>query len=144
MLYLWGYRWDGTMKKGFTLVELLAVITILGILATVSSVAVFRVLNNQKEALVNEQINFLADVSITAFLSGKAEKKMLSTCETLEIAKTNSSCYTKVQINSLINDGYFENRKDLCNKDKYVYIYKVKSGNSSSLIGEVEDGACSS
>ena len=52
------------MKKGFTLVELLAVIAILGILLTVSGTAVFAVLNSSKEKLLAEQIKGLEDAVI--------------------------------------------------------------------------------
>ena len=45
------------MKKGFTLVELLAIIVILGILGTISTVIYTNVQNKAKDTLYKEQLN---------------------------------------------------------------------------------------
>lgn len=140
MLYLWGYRWDGTMKKGFTLVELLAVITILGILATVSSVAVFRVIETQKQALLENQIKSLEDTAVSYVI---AKKMYLGTCESVEQAT--SSCYVEISVNDLVNSGYFENKNGLCSLNGTVRVYKVivgKNNKSTTLVGKLSDNAC--
>ena len=46
-------------KKGFTLVELLAVIVILALLAIVSSTVVFKLIDDSRKDLYNDQIELI-------------------------------------------------------------------------------------
>jgi len=48
-------------KKGFTLVELLAVIIILGVIGLIATVTVNNVLKENRESLYNEQIKLIED-----------------------------------------------------------------------------------
>ena len=126
------------MKKGFTLIELLAVIVILGILATLSTVSVFRVIESQKKALLEEQVASLEDTAVTYIISSK---KYLSSCgESLDLQ--NPNCYVKVSIKDLVDNNLFENKNNICDENGYVIVYKVKKNNNVSLKGQVSDKAC--
>ena len=129
------------MKKGFTLVELLAVIAILGILLTVSGTAVFAVLNSSKEKLLAEQIKGLEDAAISYAIS---DGKYLENCQA-DFDPANPSdedCYMKVSIKELVDIQFFENKNDLCDINSNVIVYQVKSGNTSELKGYVQEGIC--
>ena len=129
------------MKKGFTLVELLAVIAILGILLTVSGTAVFAVLNSSQEKLLAEQIKGLEDAAISYAIS---DGKYLENCPA-DFDPANPSdedCYMKVSIKELVDIQFFENKNDLCDINSNVIVYQVKSGNTSELKGYVQEGIC--
>lgn len=53
------------MKKGFTLVELLGVIVILGLIAMVAIPTINTALDNSREKAYNEQINTIVDTART-------------------------------------------------------------------------------
>lgn len=53
------------MKKGFTLIELMAVIFILGIVGTLAGVAVDKVIKDNKESLYETQISNIEDAART-------------------------------------------------------------------------------
>ena len=52
-------------QKGFTLVELLAVIVVIAILMTVASTSVFGILSDSKDKLLEEQISSLKEAAVT-------------------------------------------------------------------------------
>lgn len=87
-------------KKGFTLVELLAVITILGILVTISVVSVTSVINRSTE----NSYKTLEDEMVEA-----AKKYVVE----------NIDNYTSpVLLSTLIENGYIKEIKDPANKSK--------------------------
>ena len=82
------------MKKGFTLVELLAVIIILGVIAIIAVPTVYKVVKDSKNDLYEEQV---------AQIEGAAKR--------WAVDNASGDTYT-VSITDLINEGYVEN-KDL-------------------------------
>ncbi len=79
------------MKKGFTLVELLAVIVILALLATVAVPAAFSISENIKEDMYCEKVNMLKSAAKTW---GNEHSSQLKT-----------NCYKKVKVSFLVNQG---------------------------------------
>lgn len=131
------YTGGGEMKdkKGFTLTELIAVIAILGILMTVAGVAVFGVMGESQKKLLEEQINGLADTSITYVLS---EKLYLESCPASFTPEnpTSSGCYTSVSVAELVQSGFFENKNDLCDLHKEILVYRDSIGELQSYVPE--------
>lgn len=109
------------MKKGFTLVELLAVITILGIIALLVSTSVIGTLNKTKSSLSTTQITTIEKA---------AEKWSIVNADKLPL---DSSEYS-VDINTLANDGYLDssdlknpkNNSKICGVVKINYVSEKK------------------
>lgn len=80
------------MKKGFTLVELLAVIVILGIIAAITMPIVDNVLKNSRQKAYDEQVNFIL----------KQAEAWAATHDN-RIQSDN-----EITLDTLINDGYID------------------------------------
>lgn len=83
------------MKKGFTLIEILAVIIILAIVLTLVSTNVLNIISSSREKTYNEQLNSLKKLSqqyATEFYNDL----------------TWSSNQTTITLDQLINAGYLE------------------------------------
>ena len=106
-------------KKGFTLVELLAVIVILGMLVSIISPVVTSLLNDSKASLSKNQI----DMVITA-----SKKYMIDHSDLLP--EGNGVYY--VSISELINSGVIDNDKVIDPKTKKELNGCVKVSYSSS------------
>ena len=82
-------------KKGFTLVELLAVLIILAILATITTTAIINQINESKKTLTDAQISIVKQASIEY-----AEKKGLFKIEN----KTYNICIDSLKSEGLLDD----------------------------------------
>lgn len=94
-------------RKGFTLVELLAVIFVLGLLVAIISPIVTNLLNDSKESLRKNQI----DTVITA-----AKRYMI---DHPDLLPERNNVYS-VSINDLISSGVIENDKVVDPKTKKI------------------------
>jgi prepilin-type N-terminal cleavage/methylation domain-containing protein len=79
------------MKKGFSLIELLAVIVLLGIVVTITAISVMSVNKNSNERLKNEKIKY---IETGALKWGENNLNSLG-----------FSCYY-ISVNNLIRQGY--------------------------------------
>ena len=84
-------------KKGFTLVELLAVIIILGILGLIVVPMVNDTIKEQKEKLYNRQLETI-----------QSSAEGWSTKNSDKITNDGTSVY--VNVTTLVNDGYLKNK----------------------------------
>lgn len=82
-------------KKAFTLVELLAVIIILGIIALIAVPTVFKIIDSSKDELYNDQIVQIENAAKRWTVENAYEEKSY-----------------KVTINELISGGYLEGTKN--------------------------------
>ncbi len=103
-------------NKGFTMIELLAVITIMGILTTVAAPAVFKYLTKAK--------NTSADTMLKSAYEAAEQYMMENNYAPSEVNTTKS-----ISINTLVNDQYLEAIKDptsgnLCNSNDNKVIIK--------------------
>ncbi len=125
------------MKKGFTLIELIMVIVVLGIIALIAIPIVNNIIKDSKEKAYNEQIDLIVDTART-YMSNNSLKlpsqidgaSVCITIETLQKAGLLSK-------NDILNPNYTEGSTDLkkqrnfngavkvyWQKNKYVYEYK--------------------
>lgn len=72
------------MKKGFTLVEILAVFTIIGIIAAISTPIVTNVFKDAKNKAYEEQISLIKDAARSYMASNPSKVKQGVTVETLK------------------------------------------------------------
>ena len=84
-------------SKGFSLMELLAVILIIAILATISIPAVGNILNGSKDKAYNEQVRFIEQA---------AEKWSISNSSSV-----NDTGVTYVSLDTLMKSGFIDQDK---------------------------------
>lgn len=105
-------------KKGFTLVEVLAVIVILGILSTIGTVSIINLRKKQEEKFNNTQLQIFKQTSQTYFSDNKSK-----------LPATPFGSET-VYLKDLIDDNYIDElldyRKNEYDRDKsYVQVTRV-------------------
>lgn len=114
-------------KKGFTLVELLAVIVLLSIIAVITTPVVINVIGESKEKTYNEQINIIQKA---AERWGTQNVNILSTAPCVCVKTLASKGYLSkipknpkdsTAMNGKVNIGYDEDHK------QYVYEYDVNN-----------------
>ena len=136
-------------KKGFTLVELLAVIVILSLVITITATKGFGAFDNTKKAITKENLNaikeaanvlaeqidncdddidselFNGDDSLAGYNSILEENK--KNCSGLQEKMQESGVCIKVTVDYLITNQYLSENKDFDDiKDKKIYICKDK------------------
>lgn len=102
-------------KKGFTLVEMLATVTLLGVLVSLAVVSYTRYVKSTRQAVYNDYEETLKAASTNYFLNntGMLHKK---------------GSETKVLATTLLNQNYLEDLKDpgnknlTCNSNSYVIV----------------------
>lgn len=90
-------------KKGFTLVELLAVIVIIGILTTLSVTSVITIRNNSLSDLVEAKIK---DLESAAVLYGQDNSSLLT--DSCTVDEVDYSYCLVVSVKYLIDEDYYE------------------------------------
>lgn len=131
-------------KKGFTLVELLVVIAVIGIIMTVATFSVVGILNREKNKLLDEMEKNLKEAAIAYIQS---EKIILKSCSTnFNPENPNSSetkCYKEILVSEIADSPLFTDDAGYCDRTKKVLVYKYNAGNYTDLRGYVKKGTCS-
>ncbi len=140
--------------KGFTLVELLAVIVLLGIIITITGTGVMTANKTAREKIYKNKISNIEDAAILYAQDNKT-KFSNETCiiDSVTNCKENSVCYCykdEISVSVLINEGYIkgdndsnliidprDEKKDL--NDCKIKIYKKYNKIYSFVINE---GVC--
>lgn len=133
-------------KNGFTLVELLATVVILGVLITIASFSATVMINNAKKKAGSLAVTNLKEAAITYY---KQNNIKLSKCTAgfMVDGDNTSSCITKaneVTVNTLIEAGVFTDTKNACDKNATVTVYRYVDSDSGidELRSYVDDYAC--
>ena len=113
-------------KKGFTLVELLATVVILGVLITIASFSATVMINNAKKKAGAIAVTNLKEAAITYY---KQNNIKLTKCNEgfMVDGDNTSSCITKdneITVNELIESGAFTDNKNLCEKIATVTVFR--------------------
>lgn len=121
------------MNKGFTLVELLAVIIILGVLTLVTVVSVNPILKDAREGLSDAQINNIKESASLYYI------KYGVGLDDFELENP-KDC---INVSELIESGYIENDEVTNPKTGEKILGSVKvTYNSNNYIYEYQDNAC--
>ena len=110
-------------KKGFTLVELLAVIAVLSIIIGIATMNVISAINKSKSEIQKEMIGNLKEAA-----------KMY--CNAEVFGPSVNKCSVTVQ--ELINSGDFENNNEHCDRNKTIIVNKTNADDEVF----VPDGTC--
>ena len=133
-------------KKGFTLVELLATVVILGVLITIASFSATVIINNAKIRAGAIAVVNLKEAAITYY---KQNNINLSKCNAgfMVDEDNTSSCITsanEITVKELIEAGAFTDTKNICDKNATVTVYRYVDPDSGidELRSYVDDSVC--
>lgn len=132
-------------NKGFTLVEILAVLVLIGLLFGIGVPAVSKISKNMKARTYNQKINLIEEAGK---LWGQDNKALLqsSRCDVDGDGTKESNCY-KIKISELIDEDYLDSEDKNTKKfenpltdgdmlNMCVYIYKKNNRIYSYYKGE--------
>ena len=123
-------------NNGFTLVEVLAVIVILGILVTFAAPNVFKYIDSSKESTKQQSLQDTEDAAITYGLTLFIPESCALTSKVTKSSDIKSGCDYSIKIQELIDKQLLKDTANVLDRNAKVYIYKLKTGNASA--GEKE------
>lgn len=113
-------------KNGFTLVEMLAVITLIAILMSVSALSVTTILNKNEQKLKEEMKKNLGSAAISYLESNRTIlRKCSKDFDTSNLSSNEPSCYREIKVSDLLEKGFFTDNRGYCKKDAIVWVYKA-------------------
>ena len=144
---------DFMKNKGFTLVELIAVIVVLGVIILIGSTNVIGQLTGSKKNASKIAMKNLEDAAITYALDkysipGKPDF-MPNSCAIpyeLTAVEAEGQCLKRVSVSQLIDLGFFTDSQNVCNKSSQIMVYKFKALNGDKYVYDfkayVPDDVC--
>ena len=136
-------------KQGFTLIELIAVIAVLGIIITISAASVSGVMKKAKDKASEEIRANLREAAITYSLSeyklqkcSESFSKEVYENKNITNYSSNTNCAVQISVATLKEEGFFEDSKNYCLDTDMVMVYRYKNGENSEYKAYVSDTAC--
>ncbi len=140
------------MKKGFTIVELLAVIVIMAIVVLIGGSSVLGILNRTRNDTAKEMRENLKEVALSyAFenvhiktCSKEFSKEMFVDNNIANLNKPeNESCIARIKVETLKKEGMFEDTQNHCADEDTVVIYRyVDDFGNSEYKAYTSDTTC--
>ena len=126
-------------RKGFTIVEVMAVIAIIGLLLVGGGLAISSVISKQKDKIRQENIKTIEDAAITYILN---KKYYVPVCKTSGGMVTINKDKVK-EVNTIIenNSTYKSKRNNFTNLNSDASLKAALSGNSGKF-GKLLDNNC--
>lgn len=121
-------------RAGFTLVEILAVLVILGVIGLIAIPVVNKVVSNTREKLYDVQINYIAN-SAELWAAGNVEElpKQEGDSITLTLGQLKQSGAIKEDIKNPKTEELFPNDMEIEIKlENNRYVYEVKEGSGGN------------
>ncbi|MBR3209074.1 MAG: type II secretion system protein [Bacilli bacterium] len=107
------------MKKGFTLVEILAVFVVLGIISMITVPAIGNVIHMSKEKAYDKQIELIINASRSYMTNNSLELPDNGETSTVNVCQLEKGGYLKKE--NISNPIYENGSSDIKKKCKYLY-----------------------
>lgn len=133
------------MKKGFTLVELLAVLAILSIITIIGGVSVFGIIGNIRKQSLEDGLKNLQEASIT-YVQDK--RLYLSSCtqdfdpQNPIANPLNNTCYKEITLKNILDEELFDVGDLKCHESKKIIVYRIQVDNYSELKSYLSENIC--
>ncbi len=125
-------------NKGFTLVEVIAVIAILGILVTFAAPNVFKYIDSSKESTKQQSLKDTEDAAISYGLTQFIPESCAVSSKVTKPSDIPSGCDYSITIQQLIDKQLLKDNSKVLNRNAKVYIYKLRTTNEIKTSYEVK------
>jgi prepilin-type N-terminal cleavage/methylation domain-containing protein len=125
-------------NKGFTLVEVIAVVVILGILVTFASPYVIKYIDSSKESTKQQSLKDTEDAAISYGLTQFIPESCAVSSKVTKPSDIPSGCDYSVTVQQLIDKQLLKDTAKVLNRNAKVYIYKLRTTNEIKTSYEVK------
>ena len=125
-------------KNGFTLVEVIAVVVILGILVTFASPYVIKYIDSSKESTKQQSLQDTEDAAISYGLTQFIPESCAVSSKVTKPSDIPSGCDYSVTIQELIDKQLLKDTAKVLDRNAKVYIYKLRTTNEIKTSYEVK------
>ena len=125
-------------KNGFTLVEVIAVVVILGILVTFASPYVIKYIDSSKESTKQQSLQDTEDAAISYGLTQFIPESCAVSSKVTKPSDIPSGCDYSVTVQELIDKQLLKDTAKVLDRNAKVYIYKLRTTNEIKTSYEVK------